>query len=142
MSGPTPLPSPPITSPIGPVRGRRYIVSPSMSAHTNQTPRAFSSSIVLERLVTRAIFVKFAAPAELLASGMGDVLGKYVALADWQIANLLTGECYCGDMDADPQSTSAYATTSASHGKEFSGKSPYGVWGALGSIEGGESLNN
>lgn len=41
-----------------------------------------------------------AAPAELLASGMGDVLGKYVALADWQIANLLTGECYCGDMDA------------------------------------------
>lgn len=35
------------------------------------------------------------APMYLLCSGLGDVLGKYVALADWSIANLLTGEYYC-----------------------------------------------
>lgn len=35
------------------------------------------------------------APMYLLCSGLGDVLGKYIALADWSIANLLTGEYYC-----------------------------------------------
>lgn len=46
----------------------------------------------------------------------------------------------CGDMDADING-STYSTISASHGKEFSGTSPFGVWGALGSISGGESKN-
>jgi glycerol-1-phosphate dehydrogenase [NAD(P)+] len=36
-----------------------------------------------------------AAPPRLTASGFGDLLGKYTALADWRIANLLTGEYYC-----------------------------------------------
>ena len=44
-------------------------------------------------------------------------------------------------MDADVNG-SAYATMSASHGKEFAGKSPFGVWGALGTIDGGESRSN
>ncbi|WP_270562865.1 sn-glycerol-1-phosphate dehydrogenase [Clostridium beijerinckii] len=35
------------------------------------------------------------APMYLLCSGLGDVLGKYIALADWSIANILTGEYYC-----------------------------------------------
>ena len=33
-----------------------------------------------------------AAPRRLAASGMGDLLGKYTALADWRIANLLMSE--------------------------------------------------
>ncbi len=32
------------------------------------------------------------APARLTASGVGDILGKYTALFDWRIANLLCGE--------------------------------------------------
>jgi len=32
------------------------------------------------------------APRRLTAAGMGDLLGKYTALADWRIANLLLGE--------------------------------------------------
>ncbi|MCL2772180.1 MAG: sn-glycerol-1-phosphate dehydrogenase [Oscillospiraceae bacterium] len=35
------------------------------------------------------------APKRLAASGVGDILGKYTALADWRIANLLTGEYIC-----------------------------------------------
>jgi len=35
-------------------------------------------------------------PKRLVASGAGDILGKYVALADWKLANLLIGECICG----------------------------------------------
>jgi glycerol-1-phosphate dehydrogenase [NAD(P)+] len=38
------------------------------------------------------------APKRLTASGAGDILGKYIALADWRIANLLTGEYICGDI--------------------------------------------
>ena len=29
------------------------------------------------------------------ASGVSDLMGKYICLADWKIANLLTGEYYC-----------------------------------------------
>jgi len=32
------------------------------------------------------------APRRLTASGFGDIIGKYISLADWRIANLLLGE--------------------------------------------------
>lgn len=35
------------------------------------------------------------APNELKVAGFGDVLAKYIALADWRISHLLTGEYYC-----------------------------------------------
>ncbi len=36
-----------------------------------------------------------AAPAELKASGYGDMLAKYVGIADWKIANAVINEYYC-----------------------------------------------
>lgn len=35
------------------------------------------------------------APMYLTASGLGDVLGKFVSLTDWEIAHVLTGEYHC-----------------------------------------------
>lgn len=35
------------------------------------------------------------APLELKCAGFGDMLSKYVALIDWQVSNLITGESYC-----------------------------------------------
>ena len=35
------------------------------------------------------------APAELKSAGFGDMISKYIALIDWQVSNLLTGESYC-----------------------------------------------
>lgn len=35
------------------------------------------------------------APMALVRSGVGDIMAKYTALADWRIANLLTGEHLC-----------------------------------------------
>ena len=35
------------------------------------------------------------APRRLTASGVSDLLGKYICLADWKIANLVTGEYFC-----------------------------------------------
>lgn len=34
-------------------------------------------------------------PVELKAAGFGDMVSKYVALIDWQVSHLLTGEHYC-----------------------------------------------
>ena len=34
-------------------------------------------------------------PLDLIAAGVGDVLGKYVCLTDWKLSSLLTGEYYC-----------------------------------------------
>lgn len=39
------------------------------------------------------IFTK--APYRLTASGIGDLLGKYTAILDWQVASALTGEYIC-----------------------------------------------
>ncbi len=36
-----------------------------------------------------------AAPAELKASGFGDMVAKYIGLAEWKISNILIGEYYC-----------------------------------------------
>ena len=35
------------------------------------------------------------APMRLTNSGFGDMIGKFIALADWKIGNLLTGEHFC-----------------------------------------------
>lgn len=35
------------------------------------------------------------APSRLTAAGVGDMLGKYIALADWRIAHLVTDEYLC-----------------------------------------------
>ncbi|MDR3644390.1 MAG: sn-glycerol-1-phosphate dehydrogenase [Clostridia bacterium] len=41
-----------------------------------------------------------AAPRRLASSGAGDIMGKYISLADWEISNLVTGEYYCEALDA------------------------------------------
>ena len=38
------------------------------------------------------------APLRLNASGVGDLMGKYICLADWKISHLLTGEYYCEEI--------------------------------------------
>lgn len=46
-------------------------------------------------LVVADLDVISRAPAYLTASGVGDMLGKFIALADWRIARELTGEAVC-----------------------------------------------
>ena len=38
------------------------------------------------------------APMALVRSGVGDIMAKYTALAEWRIANLLTGEHFCAEI--------------------------------------------
>jgi len=46
-------------------------------------------------LILADILIISQAPAYLSVSGAGDILGKYICLADWKIAGILTGEYYC-----------------------------------------------
>jgi len=39
------------------------------------------------------------APSRMIASGVGDMAAKYISLAEWKIANLITGEYYCKAVD-------------------------------------------
>lgn len=38
------------------------------------------------------------APSEMIQAGIGDLLGKITARADWQLAHLLTGEYFCPEV--------------------------------------------
>ena len=38
------------------------------------------------------------APDHMLRSGLGDMLAKFVSIAEWRIANLITGEYYCEEV--------------------------------------------
>lgn len=58
--------------------------------HTKVTVPAVAPKIVVADL---SVIKK--APDRLIKSGLGDILGKYVSLADWAIAHLITGEFYC-----------------------------------------------
>ncbi len=40
------------------------------------------------------------APMGMLQAGMGDVLGKYTALADWQLSKIVNGEYFCQGTEA------------------------------------------
>jgi len=44
-------------------------------------------------LADPGVFAK--APIRLARSGFGDMIGKYIALADWEMAHILTGEFHC-----------------------------------------------
>ncbi len=50
---------------------------------------------VAPKLVLADTNVIAKAPAYLARSGFGDMIGKYIALADWRIAHAITGEFYC-----------------------------------------------
>jgi len=38
------------------------------------------------------------APMHMIAAGLGDVLGKYIAISDWKISSVINGEYYCDEV--------------------------------------------
>lgn len=78
-----------------------FATAPSMDGYASVT----SSMIVNGKKVSipgkypiaifADIFILRAAPMTMIQAGFGDVLGKLIALADWQLANVMAGEYYC-----------------------------------------------
>ena len=53
---------------------------------------------VAPKIVVADIDIISKAPKKLTNSGFGDMIGKFIALADWRIANALTGEYFCPEI--------------------------------------------
>lgn len=86
------------------VTGKKYIIvgtAPSMDGYASAT-----SSMTRDGLKTSLnsrcadviigdIDILKNAPLHMLKSGIGDMLAKYVSIAEWRIAHIITGEYYC-----------------------------------------------
>lgn len=69
-------------------------VSAMITDHTKTTYEAQRPRAVIGDLSVLA-----EAPMELIAAGVGDIIGKYVCLADWKISSLVTGEYFCPEVE-------------------------------------------
>ncbi len=86
------------------VSGKKYIIvatAPSMDGYASAT-----SSMSMDGLKTSLnsrcadaivgdLDILRQAPVHMLRSGLGDMLAKYISIAEWRIAHLITGEYYC-----------------------------------------------
>jgi len=52
-------------------------------------------SAVAPKIVIADLDIIQKAPIHLVKSGIGDIIGKYIALCDWKISHILTNEPYC-----------------------------------------------
>lgn len=56
------------------------------------------------------------APLHMINAGVGDVFGKYIALAEWKLANIITGEYYCPFIAKIMQKAVSAVADAADHG--------------------------
>ncbi|MEE1327452.1 MAG: iron-containing alcohol dehydrogenase, partial [Oscillospiraceae bacterium] len=89
------------------ISGRKYIIvgtAPSMDGYASATS-SMSMDGLKTSLNSRCADVIIGdtdilknAPEHLLKAGLGDMLAKYVSIAEWRIAHIITGEYYCEDV--------------------------------------------
>ena len=86
------------------ITGKKYIIvatAPSMDGYASATSsmnldglKVSLSSRAADVIIGDTDILK-TAPLHMLKSGIGDMLAKYVSIAEWRIAHLITGEYYC-----------------------------------------------
>jgi len=86
------------------VSGRKYIIvgtAPSMDGYASATSSMAMDGLKVS-LGSRCADVIIGdtdilktAPLHMLKAGLGDMLAKYVSIAEWRIAHIITGEYYC-----------------------------------------------
>ena len=86
------------------VSGRKYIIvgtAPSMDGYASATSsmsmdglKVSLSSRCADVIIGDTDILK-TAPDHMLKAGLGDMLAKYVSIAEWRIAHEITGEYYC-----------------------------------------------
>lgn len=86
------------------ITGRKYIIvatAPSMDGYASATSSMSMDGLKVS-LNSRCADVIIGdtdvlknAPLHMLKSGLGDMLAKYVSIAEWRIAHIITGEYYC-----------------------------------------------
>lgn len=75
--------------------------APSMDGYTSVVAPLLHRGVKIQRpgvcpeIIVCDTDILATAPMSMIASGVGDVLGKYVAKADWQLGQIINGENYC-----------------------------------------------
>lgn len=86
------------------VSGRKYIIvgtAPSMDGYASATSSMSMDGLKVSLnsrcadVIIGDVDILKNAPAHMLKAGLGDMLAKYVSIAEWRIGNLITGEYYC-----------------------------------------------
>ena len=86
------------------VSGRKYIIvgtAPSMDGYASATSSMSMDGLKVSLnsrcadVIIGDIDILKNAPEHMLKSGLGDMLAKYVSIAEWRIGSLITGEYYC-----------------------------------------------
>ena len=86
------------------VSGRKYIIvgtAPSMDGYASATSSMSMDGLKVSLnsrcadVIIGDIDILKQAPEHMLKSGLGDMLAKYISIAEWRIGNLITGEYYC-----------------------------------------------
>ena len=89
------------------VTGHRYIIvatAPSMDGYASATSSMARDSLKVSintrcaDVILGDIDILKKAPAHMLKSGLGDMLAKYISIAEWRIAHIITGEYYCEEV--------------------------------------------
>lgn len=86
------------------IAGKKYIIvatAPSMDGYASATSsmsmdglKVSLNSRCADVIIGDTDILK-TAPERMLKSGLGDMLAKYVSIAEWRIAHIITGEYYC-----------------------------------------------
>ena len=84
--------------------GKKYVIiatAPSMDGYASNSSsmcrdglKVSLSSKSADAIIGDTDILK-TAPVKMFASGLGDMLAKYVSLCEWEISNIITGEYYC-----------------------------------------------
>ncbi len=86
------------------VSGRKYIIvgtAPSMDGYASATSSMTMDGLKTSRnsrcadVIIGDVDILKNAPLHMLKAGIGDMLAKYVSIAEWRIAHIITGEYYC-----------------------------------------------
>lgn len=89
------------------VAGKPYIIvgtAPSMDGYASATSSMTRDGLKISLpskcadVIVGDLDILCQAPIKMMASGLGDMIAKYVSICEWRIANLIIGEYYCEDI--------------------------------------------
>lgn len=89
---------------IANLTGRQYVIfgtAPSMDGYASATSSTIRDSLKvsidsrLPDTVIGDLDILAQAPMRMILSGLGDMLAKYISIAEWKISKIVNGEYYC-----------------------------------------------
>lgn len=89
--------------------GKPYIVvatAPSMDGYASASSSMTRDGVKISLnskcpdIIVGDTDILSSAPYKMMASGVGDMLAKYISICEWRISNLINGEYYCEEIAA------------------------------------------